>query len=137
MVHKVFFYGLFMDENLLASKGIKTSNAQAGFVDDYRLRIGERATLLPEPAGRAYGVVMEIAQSEVAELYAEDSVADYLPEPVKVELLDGSKVAATCYNLSGDKIKGTNNDYAASLLRLAERLGFPGSYLAEIEQATK
>ena len=132
---KVFFYGLFMDERLLASKGVKTSEVLSGFVDGYGLRIGERATLVRVPASRAWGAVMDIAASDLAELYSEDSVADYLPEPVTVELMDGAQVEATCYMLPGDKVTGTNKDYAMRLLSVARHLGLPESYLDEIRRA--
>jgi hypothetical protein len=99
------------------------------------LRIGERATLVRRPNGRAYGAMMDIAPSEATELYAEDSVADYLPEPVTVELMDGTEVEATCYNLPSAKVTGTNKDYAESLLQVACRLGLPDSYIDEIRQA--
>ncbi len=132
---RVFFYGLFMDESLLATKGIKPTDVSVGFVDGYGLRIGERATLVRRRGGRAFGTMMDIAPDEVMELYAEDSVADYLPEPVTVELMDGTKVEATCYNLPSAKVTGTNKDYAESLLQLAGRLGLPDSYLDEIRQA--
>ena len=132
---RVFFYGLFMDERLLATKGIEPSEVNLGFVDGYGLRIGERATLVRHPGSRAYGAMMDIAPSEAAELYAEDSVADYLPETVIVELMDGTQVEATCYNLSGDKIAVANKEYAESLLDVATRLNFPDSYLEQIRQA--
>ena len=132
---RVFFYGLFMDESLLATKGIQPSEVSIGFVDGYGLRIGERATLVRRPDSRAYGAVMDVAPSEVAELYAEESVADYLPEPVIVELMDGTRVEATCYNLPGDKVTGANKAYAKSLLDVATRLDFPDSYLDQIRQA--
>lgn len=132
---KVFFYGLFMDEILLARKGILPSEVSPGFVDGYRLRIGERATLERSPVSRAYGVVMDIGPGEAAALYAEGSVADYVPEIVEVELMVGSKLEATCYNLPAGKVAGTNMDYAKSLLAIASRLGFPDSYLAEIRGA--
>lgn len=132
---KVFFYGLFMDESLLATKRIKPSNVRLGFVDGYALRIGERATLVRSPGGRAYGAMMDIAPHQATELYAEESVADYLPEPVIVDLMDGTRVEATCYNLPDDKITGTNKEYADSLLNVATRLGFPDSYLDQIRQA--
>ncbi len=57
----VFFYGLFMDESLLASKGVRPTEPTIGYVDGYGLRIGKRATLLPEANSRAYGVLMKIA----------------------------------------------------------------------------
>lgn len=132
---RVFFYGLFMDERLLATKGIEPSEVSLGFVDGYGLRIGERATLVRHPDSRAYGAMMEIAPGDATELYAEDSVADYLPEPVIVELMDGTQVEATCYNLPGGKVTGANREYAESLLDVATRLDFPDSYLDQIRQA--
>lgn len=64
----VFFYGLFMDAALLASKGVHAKDPTVGFVDGYTLRIGERATLVPESGGRAYGVLMEITPEDDAAL---------------------------------------------------------------------
>jgi len=124
-----------MDERLLATKGIIPTTIGLGFVDGYELRIGERATMVRRPDERAYGAVMDIASNEATALYAEDSVADYLPEPVTVELMDGTEVEATCYNLPRAKVSGTNPDYAESLLEVASRLGFPDSYLDQIRQA--
>ena len=132
---KVFFYGLFMDEGLLAKKGIVPSDAVVGYVDGFSLRIGERATLLRFAGTRAYGVMMEISSVEVKNLYSESSVADYVPEPVTVQLVDGSQVEASCYILPGDKITGTNKGYAEALLDVAKELDLPESYLGEIRQA--
>ena len=132
---KVFFYGLFMDEDLLVSRGIEPGSVSTGFVDDYELLIGKRATLARRVGSRVYGLMMEIARGEVTDLYAEDSVADYIPEPVVVVLTDGSTAKASCYNLPADKVTGTNRDYAKSLLDLATRLGFPASYLDQISRA--
>ena len=132
---RVFFYGLFMDESLLAKKGIKPSEINLGFVDGYGLRIGERATLVRCPDSRAYGAMMDIAPSDATELYSEESVSGYVPEPVIVELMDGKQVEATCYNLPSDKVTGTNKRYADSLLEVATRLDFPDFYLDQIRQA--
>jgi len=78
---------------------------------------------------------MDIAPSEATELYAEESVSDYLPEPVIVELMDGTQVEATCYNLPSDKVVGANKEYAELLLDVAIRLDFPDFYLDLIRQA--
>ena len=131
----VFFYGLFMDESLLASKGIHATESTIGHVDGYSLRIGERATLLPEPNSRAHGVLMKIAPEEAAKLYADPSVADYVAEAVTVTIRDRSEVTAVCYNLPADKLVGANPDYAAALLALAARLDLPESYLDQIRGA--
>ena len=131
---RVFFYGLFMDESLLAKKGISPSQAEVGYVDGFALRIGERATLIRSAGARSYGVMMNISPDEANELYAESSVADYVPESVTVELADGNKVEATCYNLPVDKVTGTNRVYAEALWEVANSLGLPEHYLAEIRQ---
>jgi len=95
----VFFYGLFMDEALLASRGIRVSGTRTGFADGFELRIGERATLVPCPGRRAFGVLMEAAPGELGSLYAEPSVADYVAETLEVTQADGSVVPVLCYNL--------------------------------------
>ncbi len=130
----VFFYGLFMDEALLASKGVRPTESTIGHVDGFSLHIGERATLLPDPNNRAYGVLMTITESDVSALYSEPSVADYVPEPVIVNLPDNTEVSAVCYNLPAEKLTGTNPEYAAALLALATRLGLPDAYLAQIAE---
>lgn len=131
----VFFYGLFMDEALLAKKGVSPTDAEVGYVDGFTLRIGERATLVRSAGSRSYGVMMIISPDEVNELYAESSVADYLPESVTVELADGKKAESTCYNLPVDKVTGANRVYAKALWEVANSLGLPKHYLAEIRQA--
>lgn len=121
-----------MDEELLASKGVHPTESTIGYVDGYSLRIGERATLLPEPGGRSYGVLMKITSEDAAALYSEPSVADYVAETVVVTLTGSSQVPAVCYNLPAAKLVGTNPDYAAALLALAAKLGLPDSYLRHI-----
>jgi len=128
----VFFYGLFMDTNLLASRGIEPSRAEIAYLDGYGLRIGRRATLVRQNSDRAYGVLMYIGHRQVLDLYAQESVADYLAEPVTVTLASGGSEPAICYNLPASKIEGANTDYAEALLRLAIRLDFPQHYLETI-----
>ena len=132
----VFFYGLFMDTTLLASRGIWPTETTVGYVDGYNLHIGERATLLPEAGGRAYGVVMTIKPDDVAALYSDASVADYVADTLVVELPGNRQVRAACYSLPAAKLTGTNPAYAAALLDLASWLEFPEHYLARIREVT-
>ncbi len=133
----VFFYGLFMDKSVLAAKGIVPSSAAVGTVDGYRLRIGKRATLVPEPGGRVHGVVMTIGEDEAADLYSDESVADYVPEPVSVRLPGGVVTSAICYNLPPGDLGKVNAAYADALVRLATTLGFPQDYLDQIRAKGK
>ena len=136
---RVFFYGLFMDETILAEKGVTPSWATSGFVDGFRLYIGKRATLVREANSRSWGVMVDIAAADdiakIETLYAEQGVADYLPEMVFVELPDGARHRATCYILPGATVSRTSQKYADELLALATRLGFPETYLEQIRHA--
>ncbi len=131
----VFFYGLFMDESLLASRGVRPTESTIGYVDGFGLHIGKRATLLPEANSRAYGVLMKITSEDGAALYSERSVADYVAEPVVVNLPEDIQVSAVCYNLPATRLAGTNPEYAATLLTLASKLGLPDSHLRHIRNS--
>ena len=81
---EVFFYGLFMNLNILSEQGITYSNPRKAILNDYALKIGNRASLIPSLNEKAYGIVMTVVQGEMSKLYSEESVADYVPEEVKV-----------------------------------------------------
>src|SRR5262245_1614478 len=129
----VFFYGLFMDEELLKAKGIQPMNLRQACVRGFGLRIGQRATLVPISGAVAYGLLMEVSHEEIERLYAEPSVSMYRPEAVVAELEDGIQVPALCFNLQMPPQPGESNDtYATKLRDLARRLGLPADYVARI-----
>lgn len=129
----VFFYGLFMDESALRANGFQPANARLASVDGFSLRLGARATLIPEVGKSVHGMVMSLTHREVDRLYAEPSVAAYRPEAVTVTLADGGSVAALCFNLPTVPAEGQSNaDYAAKLKAVARKLGLPESYVATI-----
>lgn len=131
-----FFYGLFMDVDILAKQAIAPESFRIGWVHDFAIRIGERATLVPHKGGQVYGTLMDISSLKVTALYEEKSVADYIPEKLRVVAEDGVEVEAMCYNLPPAKIAGENKEYAKKLLEVAETLGFPASYTQHIKQAS-
>jgi len=134
---EVFFYGLFMDETILLKNGIKPSNLRRGYLNDYALKIGNRASLIPCKDEKSYGIVMTIDNDAIHNLYAEASVADCIPEEVSIITSTNDSIAATCYNLPSKSITGTNVLYAASLYKLAKQEGFPDDYLEKIKKMTK
>ena len=133
-MRKIFFYGLFMDRSLLTEKGLQPETIGPAVLPDFRIHIGERATLLRSASSRAYGIVMELANQEALSLYSEPSVREYIGERVQVELLDtGETVEAYCYNLPRESgLAGANPGYAAKLSQLTEALQFDPAYVAEI-----
>ncbi len=131
---KILFYGLFMDRTLLAEKGFHPETIGPAVLSDYRIHIGERATLLPSASSRAYGIVMELSEQEAHALYSEPSVRAYKRERVQVALLASNQVVeAYCYNLPRELgLTGANPAYANELSRLVEALEFDSAYAQEI-----
>lgn len=130
----VFFYGLFMDEILLQSKGITSPNLRVASVPGFQLRIGTRATLAPAPSGRVFGLVASLSHNELERLYSEPSVQAYKPEAVLAYLTNGETMAALCYNLAEVPSAGEHNPgYASKLRALAQRLNFPLDYVSSIQ----
>jgi len=129
----VFFYGLFMDADLLRSKGLNPVNIRPACVRGRALQIGKRATLVSRPEGRTYGILMALTHTEIEQLYAEASVSAYRPERVLAELTDGSTVPAECYTLPAPPgSEETDPAYAKKLRDLATRLGLPYEYVSTI-----
>ena len=130
----VFFYGLFMDAELLRSKGASPLNIRRAGVPGFRLRIGERATLLRDPDACAHGVLMELSHEEIEQLYSERFVRAYRPEAVLAQLDDGSRLPALCFNLiDPPRPNEHNSEYAAKLRELARRLELPADYVEAIQ----
>jgi hypothetical protein len=129
----VFFYGLFMDQQLLESKGIQPVEVRVAAVSGFRLRIGARAALVPVPGAEVHGVLMKLSHAELDKLYSESSVQAYRPEPVLAVDRNGARFAALCYNLPDPPAPDEGNpEYAAKLRALAKRIGLPSDYVTSI-----
>jgi hypothetical protein len=130
----VFFYGLFMDADALQAKGVQPIHPRLARVPGFALRIGQRATLVPDPETSVYGVLMQLAPDEIERLYAEPSVRMYRPEAVTAEQLDdGDRIPALCFNLPlPPRPDEANEEYAQKLRALARRLGLPADYVDHI-----
>ena len=132
----VFFYGLFMDPEALQERGLRPcdprrAHVDRAHVDRIALRLGKRATLVPHPEGRVYGVLMTLMDSEIDRMYSEASVAAYRPEPVLAQLEDGTAGVALCFNLpTAPDGATTNPEYAAALQSVARKVGLPEHYAA-------
>lgn len=103
-------------------------------IADYKIQIGERATLTPAPGRTSYGVLLDLTEEEATALYSRPEVNDYQPEAVEAVLLsDNSRHSALCYVLPKEKLgAATNTEYVCKLSALASELGFPSDYLQDI-----
>jgi hypothetical protein len=130
----VFFYGLFMSEDLLRSKGITSPNLRLASLSGFQLRIGERATLVPDKSGRAFGVIASLTHAELETLYSEPGLQAYKPEAVLVHPSQGETLPALCFNLpEPPSPEERNAEYASRLRSLAAQLGFPEEYIRSIQ----
>ena len=130
---EAFFYGLFMDVDILRERQVTPVNARPAYVDGFALRIGERATLLPSAGARAFGMLISLTHRDLERLYSGPGLELYRPEVVVVETLDGESVPALCYNLPDAPLPDERNpEYAARLQALLRRLKFPPDYVASV-----
>jgi hypothetical protein len=130
---EVFFYGLFMDPEVLAGRDIAAPRPRRARADGYGLRIGRRATLVPALGEHAYGMVYALTQAELDRLYGQPGLEAYRPETITVRDLDGPSVAAVCYNLAAAPGPDEANvAYARELRDVLLRLGFPRDYATNV-----
>jgi len=125
-----------MDSDLLSEMGLRPVSLGPALLRGYELRIGDRATLVPKAGAVAYGMLIELADAELASLYSAPGVDGYRPYNVETERLDdGTAQPAVYYNLPADKLGAEfNSEYAKTLSALLLRLGFPSNYASEVNQ---
>ena len=129
-----FFYGLFMDARVLRQAGTNPSNFRRAYVADFALRIGQRATLVPSPGARAYGMLFSLTHQDLDRLYSAPGLEAYRPEAVVAHLSEGEVVPALCYNLvQAPEPHERNPEYAKRLRSVLEDLGFPVEYVDSVE----
>jgi hypothetical protein len=128
-----FFYGLFMDVAVLRSSGVEPALPRRAYVDDFALRIGNRATLVAASGARAYGMLIALTHSELDRLYHSPGLDHYRPEAVMAQLMEGGGIPALCYNLAVEPGPEERNvDYAARLQRTLRALDFPADYVDSV-----
>jgi len=129
-----FFYGLFMDAEVLRKAGTQPSNFRRAYVADFALRIGQRATLVPSPGARAYGMLISLTHADLDRLYGASGLEAYRPEAVVAHPFEGGAIPALCYNLvQAPEPHERNPEYAMRLRSVLENLGFPVEYVESVK----
>lgn len=129
-----FFYGLFMDVDVLRQSGVNPENPRRAYVEGFALRIGQRATLVPSAGARAYGMLIALTHAELERLYNASGLEHYHPEAVLVQPIEGIATPALCYNLlQAPEAHERNPDYALRLKGVLTKLAFPAGYIASVE----
>jgi len=133
----VFFYGLFMDQGILRAGGVaEPANPRRAFVDDFELRIDQRAALVPVVGSRVYGMLFALTHSELDLLYAAPGLEAYRAEAIVAQSFDGVATPALCYNLRHPpSVDERNAGYASRLQEILARLNFPEEYVASVSKS--
>jgi hypothetical protein len=128
-----FFYGLFMDRDILRKAGVEPNNPRRAYVEGFALRVGQRATLVPSGGGRVYGMLFALTHAELDRLYAAPGLEQYQPEAILAQPLVGTPLPALCYNLREvPQPHERDSEYAARLQRALRELDFPAEYVASV-----
>src|SRR4029453_15468417 len=90
-----FFYGLYMDLEILREAGVAPASPRRAYVDDFALRIGQRATLLPSAGARAYGMLYAVTHGGLDRLYTAPGLEHYRPEALIAQPLRRRRPSAT------------------------------------------
>src|SRR5688572_9302597 len=130
---EAFFYGLFMDPDVLRKAGIEPGEGRRARVDGQALRLGERATLVPQEGAHALGMTYPLEASQLQALYSATGLEAYAPIVVQVTCDDGTTAPAECWVLATvPEGRAADPDYARRLREVLARLGFPSGYVASV-----
>ena len=123
-LNDVFFYGLYMDEDILKSKGVEPRNKRKALANGYELRLGNMATLLRVENAKAYGMVYSLTHEEIDILYKNSGLTQYVNEALMVELEDNSSIVTLCSVLLDEpKADERNDEYYQKLVTCMKKYG--------------
>lgn len=128
----VFFYGLFMDADVLREHQVAAVDPRPAYAEGYALRIGRRATLIPFAGQRAYGMVYALTEADLDRLYSGPGLEQYRPEPLLIQLHGGITLPVLCYVCPRPQPGEANAEYAARLRAVLQKLHFPPDYVKAI-----
>lgn len=131
----VFFYGAYMDPDILTANGGEPRQQRLAKLPGYRLRLGDKATLLESPADNAVGCVYSLYPHEIRQLYA--AHPDYYPiTDATVLLTNGLRASVMIMILSEPPAEHIRNlDYIRNLQQIVRKLGFRDEDINSIDQA--
>ena len=119
----VFFYGLYMDPDILEKAGVKPDNPRIGCVENYKLRIGNKATLLRAPNEKVHGVVYSLSHSDINKLYWGAGLNEYVSEALLAKIGDDTVPVLCCNLVVPPGESESNQEYAEKLKVSMNKLG--------------
>ncbi|MGA8262763.1 MAG: gamma-glutamylcyclotransferase family protein [Arenicellales bacterium] len=133
----VFFYGSYINFDVLNEAGIYERPFQAARLPGYRLEIAPLANLVPDDGSQAFGILTRLTHLELDRLYLgharEKLGGTYLPEAVLVSNIENRLMPALCYISHDMEWSDADPAYVNRIARPAREYGFPADYVEYIE----
>lgn len=132
-----FFYGLFLDPEILVKLGYSPNNVQIAKLNNFQLIIGERANLVRNENSHVWGNLIDLSHNDIKALYSEKSVADYKKHTVScITQPDDKQVTAGVYILPEGYVMNPakNSDYTKKLYSICQKYNFPDDYLNHLNR---
>ena len=128
-----FFYGLYMDCELLLSLGFKPGAVKKAKLDNYAIDLHGLAKIIPNNNSVVWGNVITLSEADLTAMYSFESTKSYKAENIHVTDIDGNVVMVSCYNIHATPDEPFNLEYQKKLLPLLQKLAFPANYVNSIE----
>ncbi len=132
----VFFYGSYINFDVLAEVDINKRHFEVSSVHGYKLTISPLANLKYKRLGTVYGILTQLTHEELHRLYQDHAKeklgGEYLPEAVIVYQQRGTYTPALCYISHNMKAEKAASAYVKKILEPAKEYGFPAWYLNQI-----
>ena len=129
----VFFYGSYMNFDVLSEAGIGERPYDIAHLSGYRLRISPFANLVSDNSSDSYGILTQLTHKELNRLYIDHAQgklgAIYLPKAVMVQTDDREPTPALCYVSYCIQAEEPCPDYIEGILVAARKYGFPPEYI--------
>ena len=129
-----FFYGLYMDPEMLKALGYRPEGAVQACLKEYRLDLQGAAKVIPQKNSEVWGNILHLPEEDLAKMYGSETTKAYQPELLEVFGKDGEACPLTVYNLPPSPEAPFNFEYLNKLLPLAERLNLPPDYQAFLKE---
>lgn len=130
---RVFFYGSFINRDVLARSGYHPAKMEVARLDGFDIATCPLATLIPSDRDCVYGVLTMATHAQLAKVYGEEWVRGYSPEAVVVTTPDGALHPALCYIAPSPTAEAPFENYMDHIIEPARQMAFPSWYIKRLE----
>lgn len=135
---KYFAYGSNMNPAWMRGRCPDAHAVGVGALSRHRFIINRRgvATVVPDAASTAYGVIWDVSGLDVESLDRAEGVASgiYARRTLGIGLVRGGMIEAVMYEAADQQAGVPRNGYLDRVIEGAEKFGFPEGYLEELRR---